>query len=207
MGGSDVRYRSFLQPRYRLSLLLVMILASCGGPSGNSGGAANTEVARLSVAHADTSWNGVTVPPGQNCMKDGGFGNTPAIIVSELPVSTTAVHVEFNDASFEPLSFDGGHGTIGYHIGGVGSPSFPHSLEAKDGTVRLPSVSGETDFLSLTPQIGALGINKPTFLVNRNRATGDFAAAGYLPPCSGGAGHKDEAGVDVGRRRIELGKY
>ena len=67
----------------------------------------------------------------------------------------------------EPLSYDGGHGKIGYWI------------EEGSTSAMLPSVPGE-----------AKDLPEGSFVEKRNRATGDYARPGYLPPCSGGRGNK-----------------
>ena len=105
--------------------------------------------------------------------------------------------MEFNDRSYQPLSYDGGHGKIGYWI------------EEGSTSAMLPSVPGE-----------AKDLPEGSFVEKRNRATGDYARPGYLPPCSGGRGNKYFAEVKavekvegkkkpevLAKAKIQLGKY
>ncbi len=120
----------------------------------------------FSVALGHPAWTGGAIPDGQQCTKYGGlFPRTPALMVRGLPLGTTQVVVEFNDADYAPLSSDGGHGKL--------------TFEAGPGDIMLPAVPGETNLMP--PGVKVLA---------GNRATGDFAKPGYLPPCSGGAGHR-----------------
>ena len=122
--------------------------------------------ADLTVDMADPAWNGFQIPAGQQCSKFGGKGATPPLRIGNIPAGANAIIVEFNDRDYQPLSYDGGHGKIGFRI--------------KQGATSadLPSVPGETDDMP-----------EGAFLEERNRATGSYATGGYLPPCSGGNGH------------------
>ena len=155
------------------------------------------QAADLKVSFADAAWDGEKVPKGQQCTKFRGKGETPSLKVENIPVGANAIIVEFNDRSYQPLSYDGGHGKIGFWIA-EGTSSF-----------TLPSVPGETKELP-----------DGSFVETRNRATGDFARPGYLPPCSGGSGNKYFAEVKavqkiegkkkpkvLAKAKIQLGKY
>ena len=74
-------------------IALVMSLAMMAGPA---------FAAKLQVSFADSSWTGKKIPKGQHCKKFGGDGSTPAMSVSGIPEGTTAILVEFNDASYQP---------------------------------------------------------------------------------------------------------
>ena len=87
---------------------------------------------KLTVAFADAKWNGKRIPDGQHCEKFGGKGATPALKVSGIPKGTGAIRVEINDASYRPLSYDGGHGVVGFKYSG-------------NGEVVLPPVAGGTN--------------------------------------------------------------
>ncbi len=151
----------------------------------------------LTVSFADSAWNGKIVPKGQQCKKFGGSGATPSLVVEGVPVEANAIIVEFNDASYMDLSSDGGHGKIGFRVSGGGKQI-------------LSSVPGQTD-----------KVPDGTFVEKRNRATGDYAIPGYLPPCSGGRGNYYFADVKAVFKaktekekskllavgKIELGKY
>ena len=153
--------------------------------------------AELSVTFADPAWDGKNIPDGQQCTLFEGKGATPALRVENIPAGANAIIVEFNDQDYRPLSRDGGHGKIGFWVQ-EGSPS-----------AMLPSVSGETEDLP-----AAAFVEKP------NRARGSYARPGYLPPCSGGGGHRYFAEVKAVRKgegekkpevlskvKIQLGKY
>ena len=153
--------------------------------------------ADLKISFADPAWNGKKIPDGQQCTKFRGKGATPALQIENIPAGTNAVIVEFNDRDYQPLPWNGGHGKIGFWIS-EGSSS-----------ALLPSVPGETNELP-----------EGSFLEKRNRATGDYARPGYLPPCSGGRGHRYFAEVKAvkkieGRKKptvlakakIQLGRY
>ena len=163
-------------------LALVAIFAIMVGPA---------YAAKLQVSFADSSWTGKKIPKGQHCKKFGGEGSTPELKVSGIPEGTTAIFVEFNDASFQPLSSRGGHGIVGFEYAGG------------DEAV-LPSVPGGTEE---TPA--------GTWIEKKNRATGAWKSPGYLPPCSGGRGNRYVAvvkAVDADRKvlakaKIKLGRY
>ena len=145
------------------------LLAACQS-TGSSGGASGAAVPSLGLAMADPAWapgaGGGAIPRGMQCTLDGGRGATPAISVTGIPDGAAEIVVEFNDKSYGPLSTGGGHGVIAYaHSGGP--------------TATLPSVPGETD------RLGVPGAR----VKQSTRASGRFAAAGYLPPCSGGRGN------------------
>lgn len=121
----------------------------------------------------------------------------PALQVKNIPAGADAIIVEFNDRNYQPLSWNGGHGKIGFRIA-EGS-----------GSALLPSAPGETDDLP-----------EGSFVEKHNRATGDYARPGYLPPCSGGRGHGYFAEVKavkkvegkkkpevLAKAKIKLGRY
>ena len=147
--------------------------------------------AKLQVSFADPSWTGKKIPKGQHCKKFGGEGSTPELKVSGIPEGTTAIFVEFNDASYQPLSSRGGHGIVGFEYTG-------------GGEAALPSVPGGT---KETPP--------GTWIVKKNRATGAWTSPGYLPPCSGGRGNRYFAVVKavnaskkvLAKANIKLGRY
>ena len=147
--------------------------------------------ASMEVSFADPAWTGSKVPAGQHCKKFGGNGATPPLSVSGVPEGTTAILVEFNDASNQRLRSRGGHGIVGFeHSGGT--------------QAVLPSVPGGTE---QTPA--------GTWIEKKNRATGAWESPGYLPPCSGGRGNFYFAvvkAVDADRKvlgtaEIDLGRY
>lgn len=135
-------------------------------------------------------WDGIDVPDGQQCTLFDGNGATPIMTVGGMPAGTTVLHVEYNDLSYQPLSKDGGHGTIGFDVSG--------------GTATLPSIPGLTDEF-------AAGI----YVVRPARSGGAYASNGYLPPCSGGRGNSyaadviafDAAGNRLAHVTVAIGRY
>jgi len=156
---------------------------------------APVNAADLTVKFADPAWTGDKIPKGQHCKKFGGEGATPPLTVSGIPPEANAIVVEFNDKSYQQLSYDGGHGKIGFHI------------TQGAGTATLPAVPG-----------GTSDMPDGVWLVKKNRASGAWSSAGYLPPCSGGRGNKYEADVfaviveggdykEIAEGNIKLGRY
>ena len=149
-----------------------------------------TDAIKLKVAFADPAWNGKKIPKGQHCSKFGGKGSTPALVVEGAPEGTVEIIVAYNDRNYQPLSYNGGHGKIGY--------------KASPGATTIPAIPGETARMPEGARI-----------VAKNRATGSYARAGYLPPCSGGRGNlyfadvmaRDAKGKVLAKGRIVLGRY
>lgn len=124
----------------------------------------------LTVEFTDPAWDGGSIPDGQHCKKFGGNGATPPLKVSGIPAEADAIVLEFNDKSYSEVSYDGGHGKIGFRI------------ETGVGEAMLPAVPGGTDVMP-----------DGVWLEKKNRATGAWRSPGYLPPCSGGRGNIYEA--------------
>ena len=141
-------------------------------------------------ARVSAPWDGKKVPAGQQCTLHGGKGKTPPFQVTGIPAGTVMLVVEYNDKSFSKPSSKGGHGTIGYPVKGT------------SGT--FPAVPG-------------LSANLPggVRVIKKARSTGDYASAGYLPPCSGGRGNKYQADVKavsaagkvLAKAKMDLGRY
>ena len=141
-------------------------------------------------ASVTAPWNGKKVPAGQQCTLHGGNGKTPPFQVTGIPEGTVMLVVEYNDKSYSPLSSRGGHGTIGYPVKGSSG-----KFRAVPGlTAKLPG-----------------GIR----VIKKARSSGDYASAGYLPPCSGGRGNKYQADVKainakgkvLAKTKMDLGRY
>lgn len=135
-------------------------------------------------------WGGEFVPEGQQCHLFGGNGSTPMMILQGLPEGTVQMRVEFNDKSYAPLADNGGHGVISFAVTG------PNAV--------LPSVPGMTAHMPEGAEV-----------ISAARSGGQYASAGYLPPCSGGRGNRymadvialDATGAELGRVAVELGLY
>jgi len=152
-------------------------------------GSAGAAMADMSVSLL-APWDGKSIPDGQQCTLHGGNGATPPMKVSGLPSGTVAILVEYDDASYEPLSKDGGHGSLIY--------------PAKGDSADLPSVPALSDQLP-----HGVTVHKPA------RGTGKYASKGYLPPCSGGNGNTYTAtlkaigddGKMIEETTVTMGKY
>lgn len=183
-------------PLVRMVSILALIglsLASCkstGNPQ-TASQPAKGALPQLGITFNDPSWNGDSIPPGQQCSKFGGRGATPPLSISGVPAGTSEIVVEFNDRDYAPLSSNGGHGIIGF------AASAP-------GGIELPSVPGETRDMPEGARV-----------IASTRASGGYYVPGYLPPCSGGRGNryfavvkaKDTAGVTLALGHIDLGRY
>ena len=121
-------------------------------------------LADLDVRFADPAWDGKRVPEGQQCARDGGHGATPPLIVGNIPIEATAIILEFDDRT-APSSTTGGNGAIGFRV----------PVGVRETTI--PSVSGNTRDLP-----------DGFFLPPEDKAA--LGNGGYLPPCSGGQGHR-----------------
>jgi hypothetical protein len=149
-----------------LNCLIVLGMVALAGCQTTGYEPVSETLPSLNVSFTDAAWTGNKLPDGQHCSKFGGNGATPPMRVAGIPAGVNAIIVEFNDESFARLSYDGGHGTIGFWVSG--------------GQADLVSVPGGTDKMP-----------SGAFVEKRNRGTG----LGYLPPCSGGKGNTYSAVV------------
>lgn len=151
---------------------------------------------RLQVAFADPQWDGRTVPVGQRCRWAGGNGSTPALRVDSIPRGANALLVEFSDRSYFLMNH-GGHGEIGLWLRGT------------PASVTIPAVAGES-----------LELPEGMFVERKHQGWLRGHGGAYLPPCSGGRGHRYYATVKavykaadggesrlLGEQSIELGEY
>lgn len=107
-----------------------------------------------------------------------------------MPEGTVTVVVDYNDRSFRPLSSKGEHGMLADSVSG--------------SAAQLPAVNGMT-----VKMPGGVQVVRPA------HSTGDYASAGYLPPCSGGRGNTYEAEVKavsaqgkvLGTTKMQFGRY
>lgn len=126
-----------------------------------SAGIASAEM----TAQLTGGWTGKKIPAGQHCTLQGGNGSTPPIRVSGVPTGAAWIIAQFNDKSYQPLSRNGGHGTIAFPVRGA--------------VTDLPAVPGMTKTLPGGAQVVAAA-----------KSTGKFASPGYLPPCSNGRNNR-----------------
>ncbi|WP_461516715.1 hypothetical protein [Porticoccus sp.] len=123
------------------------------------------QVLPLQVSLADPSWDGFAIPEGQQCRKFGGDGATPRLLVSGIPEGANAVIVAFSDRSWLLMNH-GGHGMLGLWTGGLSD------------SVGIPAITGES-----------FELPSGMFIEQPHRG-GRGAPGAYLPPCSGGRGHR-----------------
>lgn len=148
-----------------LVCLLVVLLSSCA----TTRYVPVEQMAKLDVAFTDPRWTSGAVPNVGVCDRNGGEGMSPPLIVRNIPSGATNIIVEFNDLSYDPLSFGGGHGTIRVPVAGKAE-------------VMIPSVPGET-----------FKLPDGVFMEAAHRARQKPGA--YLGPCSRRGGNFYEADV------------
>ncbi|MDO6462373.1 hypothetical protein Q4485_16810 [Granulosicoccaceae sp. 1_MG-2023] len=120
----------------------------------------------LDAIFASADWDGVTVPEGQQCQKFGGSDPaTPAWTVSDIPVGSDAILLEYSDRDSERMN-NGGHGRMQF------------AIEPGSDSVSIPPVPGHSFELPA-------GFT----LVEEHRGAGWDLEGAYMPPCSGGKGH------------------
>lgn len=73
-------------------------------------------LAKLDAKFVDKKWDGKKILENEVCGLYGGEGNTPKIMVSNIPQGANAIIMEVNDLGYQPLSNNGGHGKIGFWI-------------------------------------------------------------------------------------------
>ncbi|SHG12949.1 hypothetical protein SAMN02745206_03318 [Desulfacinum infernum DSM 9756] len=178
-----------------VTLLGVIILACACSTTGNYMEAAN--IVTLDVHFADPNWNGKRIPDGQQCLRFGGNGSTPRLIVSNIPSEANALIFEYSDRDYLPMA-NGGHGKIGFRI--------PKETQE----VIVPSVPGHT-----------FDLPDGFFLVSAHRKPDWDKAGAYMPPCSGGRGNlyyvtvkavtwpanQNEKPILLGKGKLILGVY
>lgn len=145
-------------------VLILATLAALAGCQGNPTYTAQSEnLPQLTVEFADSHWDGKRIPKDMICSLFGAKApTTPELRVSGIPAGANAIIVEFNDLSYAPLAYDGGHGKIGFWI------------DSADNTL-LPAVAAKES-----------NLGNQIFVEKQARTSGRYSSSGYLPPCSGG---------------------
>lgn len=139
-------------------------------------------LASLNVSFADTKWNGIEVPDGQQCKMFSGNGTSPSLKISNIPTGTNAILISFNDKTFK-MNDNGGHGIVGIWI------------EEGQSSIIVPSVEGESNDLP-----------KGMFIEEKFRSNRGEDGA-YLPPCSGGRGNEYDATIRAVFKAKDVGGY
>lgn len=156
-----------------------------------AGLAVSTSAFSFEAKLADNSWDGSTVPAGQQCQKFGGNNpSTPKLAVLDIPDNTNEIVLEYSDRDSERMN-NGGHGKMSF------------SLPSHAKTVEIPSVPGHTFEMPA-------GFK----MIEAHQGPGWDKAGAYMPPCSGGKGHayyvtiKAVSGNKVtATSTVEMGKY
>lgn len=148
----------------------------------------------MNVEIDDKSWDGKIVPEGQQCNRFGGKASTPPMLIKNLPEGTNLIVMSYSDID-APSMNNGGHGVLAYAVNNAASK------------LNIPSVPGHT-----------FELPKGFTTIQAHLAPNWDTAGTYMPPCSGGGGHKYvvkveaySVGIDkltvLGTNVIELGKY
>lgn len=150
----------------------------------------------LQLSFVDPPWDGKIIPKGQQCMEYGGDGASPRIQVSNIPLQTDRLVLEFSDATYKPCD-NGGHGIISY------------AIQAGSQDVTVPSIPGQTFELP----------DGFTLIQEHCGADLGMQAGAYIGPCPG-FGNKyyvivrayhDSSGQSAGKLlgigRLDIGTY
>lgn len=177
-----------------VALLVSIGLTGCAG-----GYEPVPNMTKLDAKFLDKKWDGKKIPKDDVCGIFGGKGETPKIMVNNIPKGANAIIMEVNDLGYAPLSRNGGHGKIGFWI------------EKNSSTAILIPV----------PEDKAKNLPAGTFIERASLSKGKYASNGYLAPCSGGRNHlyvadikavykaktDDEKSMLLGETNIQFGRY
>lgn len=120
----------------------------------------------LDVSFADSKWDGMKIPSGQQCQKFGGMNPaTPSWNISNIPVGSDSILLEYSDRDSKKMD-NGGHGRMLF------------SLDGTTSALALPPVPGHTFVIA-----------PPFTIVEAHRGAGWDIDGAYMPPCSGGKNH------------------
>lgn len=140
--------------KLRIVMAFVIVLAFFSTASG------------MDIEFADSAWDGINVPEGQQCQKFGGNNpSTPGWIVTGIPIGSDTILLEYSDRDSKNMD-KGGHGRMNF------------ALDPTADRVEIPSIPGHT-----------FEIPSEFTIVEAHRGPGWDKAGAYMPPCSGGKGH------------------
>lgn len=126
----------------------------------------STNASAIDIEFADTAWDGVKVPEGQQCQKFGGNNpSTPEWIVTDIPVGSNVIVLEYSDRDSKKMN-NGGHGMMSF------------TIDSTAEKVEIPSIPGHT-----------FEIPSEFTMIEAHRGAGWDEAGAYMPPCSGGKGN------------------
>jgi len=177
-----------------LAVAGTVLLTGCAG-----GYEVSPNMVELNAKFAESKWDGKSVPKDGVCLdNDSNAGNSPSIIVGNLPTNTNKIVLSFSDKS--NMSMDnGGHGVVAYRIKEGNSMATIPSFRSE--TYTLP-----TNFESVRGHSGAQWGKTP---------------GAFLAPCSGGRGNSysvmieaihdyegdDKKSLLLGKTNLKLGRY
>lgn len=148
-----------------------------------------SRAAELTIVHTDPAWKDGKgdVPEKGICLKHDGKSWSPSLKISGIPSDAKSIRLLFTDDDFGD---EGGHGDFTIKLNG-------------QGTLKIPSIGGDKDFL-------------PKNVIGGNGHHCDSCSEkDYLGPCSGGRGNtyrvniyaKDKDGKDLAKGTILLGNF
>lgn len=126
----------------------------------------------FNISFVDPMWDGKTIPEGQWCSIFDGEGETPKLLIENIPDNTLALSISYSDRSFA-ANDNGWHGIIGI------------TIEPWQTSVTIPSIPGET-----------LALPDDMFVIEEARSQRSKGGV-YLPPCSGWSGNEYYITVDA----------
>lgn len=171
-----------------------VLLTGCAG-----GYEVSPNMVNLNAKFANSNWDGKKVPKEGVCIyHEKSAGNSPAITISNLPLSTNKIVLSFSDKSNMTMD-NGGHGVVSYKV----------TKSSKN--ITIPSFKSETYNLP----VGFESIRGHN-AVQYNRDPG-----AYLGPCSGGKGNSYSVLIEaiqefkddkkksllLGKTNLSLGRY
>jgi len=127
----------------------------------------------MEVSITDKSWDGKTLPDGQQCNKFGGDAKTPPLKITDMPTGANLVVLSFSDTD-APSMDNGGHGVIAYAVNTDGDK------------LEIPSVPGHTYTLP-----------EGFTMFQAHKGPNWDTEGAYMPPCSGGGKHNYTLKVEV----------
>lgn len=119
----------------------------------------STSASALDVRFAESVWDGVKIPEGQQCQKFGGHNpSTPTFIVTGVPAGSNAIVLEYSDRDSKKMN-NGGHGRMSF------------AFDSTVDNVKIPSVPGHS--FDLPPQFK---------MIEAHRGAGWDIDGAYMPP-------------------------
>lgn len=145
----------------------------------------------VEVKLADSAWDGMKVPAGQQCQKFGGDNpSTPKLMISAIPAGSDSIVLAYSDRDSKKMN-NGGHGIMSYKLDGMMT------------SVEVPSVPGHS-----------FDMPANFTMIEKHRGAGWDKEGAYMPPCSGGKGHAYYVTVKAmkgdmvtGETVLEMGKF